>query len=195
MDPVPTDPGGNCRPGAAAGVAGVTQAILICGRGHDPHCVCICWSLCTPEPPNSEEMCGLRALRGDRGQRGHRLCHGWLTGVVCAQASGGGSCYCPGETGTPPVILGCQHRLQGGVLFGPNPSGKGDCCRLEHNPWSGFAVAAEFGESSVHVKPALQLTFRLGLQVLGEICLRGYLDAARFLEENGAYGQGTDEPV
>lgn len=36
---------------------------------------------------------------------------------------------------------------------------------------------------------ALQLPYLICCQVLGEICLRGYLDALRFLEENGTYGR------
>lgn len=43
--------------------------------------------------------------------------------------------------------------------------------------------------------PALQLMVRLAFQALGEICLRGYLDTAQFLEKNGTCGPGTDKPV
>lgn len=37
---------------------------------------------------------------------------------------------------------------------------------------------------------ALHLPYLIRCQVLGEICLRGYLDAFRFLEENGMYATG-----
>lgn len=37
---------------------------------------------------------------------------------------------------------------------------------------------------------ALHLPYLIRCQVLGEICLRGYLDAFRFLEENGMYAAG-----
>ncbi|KAM5336044.1 1-acylglycerol-3-phosphate O-acyltransferase PNPLA3 [Glossophaga mutica] len=74
-------------------------------------------------------------------------------------------------------LQNCQLLFQ--MLFPPDvkPLVRPPCgCRV------GGAFSPREGRRAT---PALRFTWRLGLQVLGEICLRGYLDAARFLEKNG----------
>lgn len=93
-----------------------------------------------------------------------------------------------GERGC--CVPGAQSPLSSLALLCPargRGSGPGGILGLSR-PFSGDLELSGADEAP----PAVNVL--ICLQVLGEICLRGYLDAVRFLEENGTYGRGEHRP-
>lgn len=122
----------------------------------------------------------------------------WYTG------SGGGSCRVSVTTRTG--SLSCWGATQSpveGCLSCPVPQQGGLLCPLLCCAWH-VGVAQGLQESSIGPRCLqllkwmalsdtypLSLTASICLQVLGELCFQGYMDAVRFLEENGAYGPAS----
>lgn len=85
------------------------------------------------------------------------------------------------RTGRPSSLVRC-----GSELLSPRsaePCVQPRCDRA--GPWEQLRAGR-----ALPLVSALHLPYLIRCQVLGEICLRGYLDAFRFLEENGMYAAG-----
>lgn len=103
-----------------------------------------------------------------------------------------------------PIMLGRQCRLRvERVSFEGSPARKQGCLLGERRTLSTGGVDSELRGSWLCACRLQALLEGLPLsdsacgsrhvvcpQMLGELCLQGYVDALRFLEKNGAYGEG-----